>query len=135
VLAIAAEVLDRVVAHARRDAPREACGLMAADAAGVVVLALPVSNAAAGTREFLLDAQGELAAFERIDAAGLEFAGVYHSHPQGGVGASAADVKGALLSGAPASVIVALLEDGSVSVSAFGVADGGVAEMVVRTVG
>jgi proteasome lid subunit RPN8/RPN11 len=125
-------VLAAISAHARDDAPREACGILGADPAGVVVRAEPVANVAAGERAFRLDPAGELAAFDEIDAAGLEFAGIYHSHPAGsGARPSPADVEGAEMAGARAGVIVVPREDGGADVTAFAVAGGAARELSV----
>ncbi len=125
-------VLAAISAHARADAPREACGILGADAAGVVVRAEPVANVAQGERTFRLDPAGELAAFDSIDAAGLEFAGVYHSHPPGSGGRpSPPDLEGTEMAGARASVIVVPREDGGADVTAFAVAGGAARELSV----
>ena len=121
-LTVTTGVLETMAFHAREDAPREACGILGSDPAGVVVRAERVANVAKGTRMFRLDPAGELDAFESLDAAGLEFAGIYHSHPAGGGRPSTADVEGAELAAARASVIVVPREDGGADVTAFSVA-------------
>jgi proteasome lid subunit RPN8/RPN11 len=127
-------VLDAMASHAREAAPREACGILGSDPAGVVVRAERVANVAADPRLFRLDPGGELAAFESIDAAGLDFAGIYHSHPTGGGRPSTADVEGAELAAARASVIVVPRDDGGADVTAFSVAAGEARELRVEVV-
>ena len=127
-------VFEAVASHARDDAPREACGILGSDPAGVIVRSERVANMAAGTRLFRLDPAGELAAFESLDASGLEFAGIYHSHPVGGGWPSAADVEGAGLAAARASLIVVPREDGGADVTAFSVAGGEARELRVLVV-
>ena len=66
----------------RRSLPNEACGLLA----GVgeeVRLVLPVRNEAASPVRFRMAPREQLAAFRRIEEAGLQLLGIYHSHPGG----------------------------------------------------
>lgn len=89
------EVIQAAVAHARREAPRESCGVLGG-VGGVVSMAQPVTNIASGDANFLLDpleaARAELA----IREAGLAVAGYYHSHPHGSLEPSEADRVGTL---------------------------------------
>ena len=90
------EALTAIVAHARRDAPNECCGLLVgragapAEAGPSVLEAISCSNgAAAPTRRYEIspvDYFAQIRRCRRINAAQSEsFAvvGAYHSHPRG----------------------------------------------------
>ena len=72
-------------------APQEACGLLAGSE-NQVIMVLPVTNALHSPVRYRMAAREQLDAFERIDHAGLELVGIYHSHPNGPDGPSATDI-------------------------------------------
>jgi [CysO sulfur-carrier protein]-S-L-cysteine hydrolase len=74
-------VIDAIIDHARRDAPLECCGLLAARG-GVIDEAIPARNLKASPVAFLIDPADHFAALKRARAAGLEIVGAYHSHPR-----------------------------------------------------
>ena len=73
------EHLDAIVEHARRDAPNECCGLVAARD-GAVTGVHPITNTFASPLRFELDPIEQYKATEEIEARGEEMAGSYHSH-------------------------------------------------------
>jgi len=84
------EALTAIVAHARRDAPHECCGLLVGRP-GEILEAVPAGNGAADpTRRYEIspaDYFAQIKRCRRISAAQSEpFAvlGAYHSHPRGG---------------------------------------------------
>jgi proteasome lid subunit RPN8/RPN11 len=113
------EALTTIVAHARRDAPNECCGLLVGRANGPaerktegpaeagphvpgtsILEAIPCSNGAADpTRRYEIspiDYFAQIRRCRRINAAQSEqFAvvGAYHSHPRGGSDPSETDVE------------------------------------------
>jgi proteasome lid subunit RPN8/RPN11 len=77
------EQAQAIVAHAREDAPREACGLIAGrgDRASEII---PVANIADDpVHAYHMDEIALVKAFTSIEARGLEVVGFYHSHPAG----------------------------------------------------
>ncbi|MDX2140486.1 MAG: M67 family metallopeptidase [Chloroflexota bacterium] len=82
-IAIMPEAHAAMLAHARADAPREACGvLLGRD--GMVKEAVPVANRAADPlHTFRLDERQYVAALYDGEQRGLGLIGFYHSHPQG----------------------------------------------------
>lgn len=83
-----------ILAHARRDAPRECCGLLAGRG-GRIELAIPLRNIDRRPRSrFRIDPAEHIAVRRalRTLAPKLEIVGVYHSHPRGPATPSAADV-------------------------------------------
>jgi len=98
------EALTTIVAHARRDAPNECCGLLVGRPAKAglhvpeILEAVPASNGAADpTRYYEISPVDYFAQIKRcrtISAAQSEtFAvlGAYHSHPRGGLEPSETD--------------------------------------------
>jgi len=73
------EHIDAMVAHAREDAPVEACGLLAARD-GTVVEVRRATNKEASPYRFSIDPLETRRHEQAIDDAGAELAGFYHSH-------------------------------------------------------
>ncbi|HEV2010192.1 MAG TPA: M67 family metallopeptidase [Candidatus Limnocylindria bacterium] len=70
-----------IVAHARADAPKEACGLIAGrDGAPVRVIRCANAHPAPVTR-YVIDPREQLRAFRDMEANGEELVAIYHSHP------------------------------------------------------
>jgi proteasome lid subunit RPN8/RPN11 len=78
--------------QSEREAPREACGLLAGKD-GVVTMVIPVNNAEPGSSRFRMDPKAQLRAMELVDIEGLEFLAIYHSHPKGKYYPSDTDVR------------------------------------------
>lgn len=80
-----------MLTHVEQNAPLEACGLLAGknDRVEHVIL---VRNQAQSPVRFVMDPYEQLAAFEWIDAHGLELVGIFHSHPAGPETASTTDI-------------------------------------------
>jgi proteasome lid subunit RPN8/RPN11 len=77
--------------HADRQAPLEACGLLAGRADQVEEV-IPVRNQAESPVRFVMDLSEQLEAFQQIDANGQELLGIFHSHPAGPETASPTDI-------------------------------------------
>ncbi len=78
---IAYPVARQIADHARAAAPNEACGLLAGGD-GKISSAIPLRNIAdTPSQRFRLDPQEELRALKTLDAGGLGWMGIYHSHP------------------------------------------------------
>jgi proteasome lid subunit RPN8/RPN11 len=76
---IARDLLDRVIAHARRDAPNECCGLVAARE-GTAVSVHALDNVAASPLRFEVDPHALLHQLDAIEDDGAELGAIYHSH-------------------------------------------------------
>ena len=77
--------------HVNRNAPLEACGLLAGKNDCVEKVFL-VRNQAQSPVRFVMDPYEQLAAFEWIDSQALDLLGIFHSHPAGPETASATDI-------------------------------------------
>jgi proteasome lid subunit RPN8/RPN11 len=82
---------DRMLAHVSKEAPLEACGILAGTGERAQVTIL-VANAAQSPVRFRMDAQEQWQAFVKMEAAGLEMLSIFHSHPNGPAVPSPTDV-------------------------------------------
>jgi proteasome lid subunit RPN8/RPN11 len=81
VLTIDAAILDAIVAHARRDHPDEACGIVAGPIGSDEARRLiPMTNAARSMTYYEFDAQEYLRVWREMDDRDEEPVVIYHSH-------------------------------------------------------
>lgn len=93
---IAYAVARQIADHALAEAPNEACGILAG-AGERISRAVPLNNAAdAPEAQFRFDPNEQLEALKALDAAGLDWLGVYHSHPHSPPIPSAEDIQAAV---------------------------------------
>lgn len=78
-LRIAAQALNEMVAHCRKEYPNEACGYLAGRGEEVTQ-ALPIRNDAASPTWYEMNAQDQIRAQKEIRRQGLQHLAVYHSH-------------------------------------------------------
>ncbi len=83
--------LELMRSHVQSCLPQEACGLLLGRA-GIVHQVIPVTNAAGSAVSFRMEPREQLAAFDRIEAEGLELLGIFHSHPNGPEAPSPTDI-------------------------------------------
>jgi [CysO sulfur-carrier protein]-S-L-cysteine hydrolase len=76
---IAADLLERVIAHARRDAPNECCGLVGTRD-GRALSVHEAQNTAASPFRFEVDGMVLHRTLTEIEDAGFELGAIYHSH-------------------------------------------------------
>jgi [CysO sulfur-carrier protein]-S-L-cysteine hydrolase len=119
------DVIERIVAHAERDAPIEACGFLAG-VEGRITRDYAMTNAERREDHFTFDPNEQLAAYQTIRLEGLEIVGVYHSHPITPAGPSAEDIR---LARNPALIyIIVSLLDQVRTVKGFYIKEGTVEE-------
>jgi [CysO sulfur-carrier protein]-S-L-cysteine hydrolase len=70
-----------MLAQARAELPNECCGMLAGRPGEVVECHYPLRNAAASPEEYWSDDKEMFRADRDRQRRGLEFVGVYHSHP------------------------------------------------------
>jgi proteasome lid subunit RPN8/RPN11 len=81
VLRISRDIHDSIVAHARRDHPDEACGVVAGpEGRDVAARFVPMLNAARSPTFYEFDSADLLALYRELDANDEEPVVVYHSH-------------------------------------------------------
>ena len=80
-LTIAEEIRDQIVAHARRDHPDEACGIVAgAEGSDRPTRFVAMTNAERSPTFFLFDSTEQLAVWRAMDDADEVPVVIYHSH-------------------------------------------------------
>lgn len=117
--------------HARRERPREACGLIAGDGDKVRVI-LPLNNVHADPARHFSPAPADLlAALKRFDAQGLTLLGIYHSHPKGDPIPSAEDVREARQHYPHIAHLIVGLRGGEARLSAWHISAWGVEQVAL----
>jgi proteasome lid subunit RPN8/RPN11 len=129
---IRSTALDVIIAHARREAPRECCGLLIGRE-DLVDEAWPAANLREGEVAFLVSPEDHFAAIRHARATGQLVIGAYHSHPRSPAVPSPTDIEEANDPGL-LHVIVSLATDPP-SVRAYRLADGLATEVGMRDAG
>jgi proteasome lid subunit RPN8/RPN11 len=123
-LTIPQTIIDALIAHAKRDFPLEACGILGG-ADGVVSEQYPMANSDQSNEHFTMEPKEQFAVIKELRAKGKAMLAIYHSHPETPARPSAEDIKLALtpdvshvivsLAGANADIKVFLIEGGVVT--------------------
>jgi proteasome lid subunit RPN8/RPN11 len=121
-LTISQPIIDAIIAHARRDFPLEACGILGG-ADGVVSEHYPMTNTDRSNEHFTMEPREQFAVVKDLRAKGKEMLVVYHSHPESPARPSEEDVRLALTPGV--SHLIVSLAGESPDVRAFRI-EGGV---------
>lgn len=75
-------LIDEIIAHARREYPREACGIVTG-INGRPRRVYPMTNVSPEpTRRYLIDVKEQKAVFEAMRNAGESLLAIFHSHPR-----------------------------------------------------
>jgi [CysO sulfur-carrier protein]-S-L-cysteine hydrolase len=135
-LTIAREHVDAMVAHARRDHPDEACGVIVGPAGSDLPLRfVSMTNAERSPTFFRFDPTEQLKLYKEMDAADEEIVVVYHSHTATEAYPSRTDISYAAEPQAH-YVLVSTAEsgpeDGPVEVRSFRIIEGTVTEEEIR---
>ena len=80
-LELPAALREDIVAHARAEAPREACGLVAGRGARATRVIRCANAHPAAVSRYSIDPREQLRAFRDMEANGEELFAIYHSHP------------------------------------------------------
>lgn len=123
-------IYDEMVAHARREAPLEACGLVAGRD-GVATRFFPTENAERSPVRYTIPPLEILRITREIDRAGEELLAIFHSHPATEAYPSATDIRLAFYP--DAYYLICSLKDPERPVlRAFRIREGAVAEHPIR---
>lgn len=129
---IARDLIEEILLHAREEAPNECCGMIGG-ADGRARTVYRATNAEASPLRYSIDAKEQFDLMRRIEDAGEELVGIYHSHTRSPAYPSQTDVN---LAGWPDAVyVIASLEDREdPDVRGFRILDGRIsdAELVVE---
>jgi [CysO sulfur-carrier protein]-S-L-cysteine hydrolase len=126
---VRAEILQEMMAHARREPHIECCGLLAGRD-GVITAIFPATNALASATTYEIALKELFAFFRTLRETGLTHLGQYHSHPSTENVPSPTDIE---LAGYPeqAYFIVSPGADIRNPIRAFSIHDGGVEEIEI----
>jgi len=94
-LTIPQTIIDAIIAHAQRDFPLEACGILGG-ANGVVTEQYPMANIDQSNEHFTLEPKEQFAVIKDLRAKGIEMLAIYHSHPETPARPSEEDIRLAL---------------------------------------
>lgn len=123
---------DQIVAHARRDHPDEACGLVAGRD-GRPTRVVEMANAARSPTFYEMDPLEQLRVFNEMDDAGEHLLVIYHSHTATPAYPSRTDIN---IAGFPEAhyVLVSTRYDDEIEFRSFRILDRTVAEEPVTVV-
>jgi proteasome lid subunit RPN8/RPN11 len=111
--------------HVSHRAPLEACGLLAGKNERVEIT-LGIHNTERSAVRFRMEPRAQWRAFQRIEAGGLELAGIYHSHPNGPDHPSPTDIAENMY---PMALIIWVREDGEWRARGFQIEGGKAVEI------
>lgn len=125
-LKLARSYADEIVAHAREDAPNEACGIIAGNDGAAAKLYRAV-NAEASPYRYNVDPRDLLRIYRDLDGNGWDVLAIYHSHTHTQAYPSPTDIH---LASWPDAyyLIVSLEDDAKPDLRAFRIRDGVVSE-------
>jgi proteasome lid subunit RPN8/RPN11 len=135
VLRISQELYDDVVAHARRDHPDEACGVLAGPAGSdAPARFIPMLNAARSPTFYEFDSMEQLRVWREMDDRDEEPVVIYHSHTATEARPSRTDIN---LAGEPGAhyVLVSTREADQTEFRSFRIVAGEVTEEPVEVSG
>ena len=133
-LALDRAILDGIVAHARRDHPDEACGIVAGPAGtDRATRLIEMDNAERSSTFYRFDAMEQLRVWREMDERDEEPVVIYHSHTATEAYPSRTDIS---LAGVPEAhyLLVSTREETVTEVRSFQIVDGRVTEEPVRLV-
>ena len=133
-LSIDRAIRDAIVAHARRDHPDEACGVVAGPAGSdTPIRHIPMDNAARSMTFYEFDSREYLRVWREMDERDEEAVVIYHSHTATEAYPSRTDVS---FAGWPDAhyLLISTREPEVAEVRSFRIVDGSVTEEPVRLV-
>ena len=121
---------NAIIAHAKREAPNEACGILAGKE-GRVEKVYQMSNTDKSSKTFFMDPQEQLKVMKEIRNLGLEMAAIYHSHLESEAYPSAHDVELAYYP-ETSYVIVSIKDKDNPTIRSFKIVEGKISEEEVN---
>jgi proteasome lid subunit RPN8/RPN11 len=134
VLTIGREIVDAIIAHARRDHPDEACGIVAGSiGTDQPVRYVAMDNAERSPTFYRFDSGEQLRVWREMDDRDEEPIVIYHSHTATEAYPSRTDIS---LAGYPAAhyLLVSTREPDAEEIRSFRIVDGQVTEEPVRVI-
>jgi [CysO sulfur-carrier protein]-S-L-cysteine hydrolase len=125
------ELIDRIVDHAREEAPNECCGLVSG-ADGAATEVFPARNEMASPLAYNVHPQDLLLITEEIEGRGEELAAIYHSHTKSPAEPSQTDINLAANWPDPVYLICSIADPDAPVLRAWRLRDGSVAEVELK---
>lgn len=94
-LTIPQTIVDAIIAHAQKDFPLEACGILGG-IDGVVSAHYPMTNTDSSNEHFTMEPKEQFAVVKDLRGKELAMLAIYHSHPETPARPSAEDIRLAL---------------------------------------
>ncbi len=120
------EILNKIIAHAQKDAPIEACGYLA-EKDDVVVQCYEMTNVDKSKEHFSFDPKEQFEVVRQARENNLELYAVYHSHPKTPARPSEEDIK--LAHDPNMTYVIISLTDNKQVVKAFNISSGDIEEI------
>ena len=130
---ISQALIDEIVAHSRDDLPNECCGLIGGND-GEMTSVHRARNAAATWLRYEVHPSDQFRIMERIEEAGEDLVGIYHSHTKSEAYPSQTDINLADGWPDPLYLICSLEHPDDPVVRAFAIRDGAVEEVELDVV-
>ncbi len=130
-VAVMSRVIEEISAEAARRPEIECCGLLGG-AGEAITRAYPAANAGASPTAYEIAPEELFRIMRRMRADGVQFAGIYHSHPRGENYPSPSDIARAYYPDA-AYFIISPAKNAPQPVRAFRIRDGVVTELRIET--
>ncbi|MEP7290394.1 MAG: M67 family metallopeptidase [Chloroflexota bacterium] len=121
---------QQIIAHARADAPCEACGIIAGRNQCAAEIIPIVNTASDPLHSYIMDERALVAALSSFERCGLELLGFYHSHPNNDPIPSRADIQQASYPDTP--YLIVGLKGGTARLAAWAMHAGQVSEVMLQ---
>lgn len=117
------EIIEKMIEHAKKDAPIEACGYLVGKG-GLVSWHYELTNIDKSEEHFSFEPKEQFDTVRDAREKGLEICAVYHSHPETPARPSGEDIK--LAFDPDLSYVIVSLADGAEDVKSFKIKDSNV---------
>ena len=92
-IVIQKSVYDKMIAHAKKEYPNEACGILAAKELGRGTHFFGMQNVDYSAVSYFMDPKEQLKVFKSLRELGIQMTGIFHSHVASEAYPSAKDVR------------------------------------------
>jgi len=130
-LRIKQDIIDRIVAHGRTEAPFEACGYLA-EKDGIIIQHFELTNIDKSPVHFSMDPTEQFAVVKECRNQGLKICAVYHTHPETPARPSKEDIK--LAYDPSVSYVIVSLAEADPNIKSFNIQKGIVAPEPLRII-
>lgn len=125
------DIIDKIITHARVDAPIEACGYLSGKD-GIISQYYALTNIDKSEEHFAFDPKEQFTCMKYVRGQGLDIYAVYHSHPVTPARPSDEDIK--LAHDPDISYVVVSLANGQEEIKSFKIVNSRVTPEILETV-